>query len=231
METIIIQNYIIKFRNWHSGLWSEARYAHRGFLYSADKMLRGSSCLDSLSSREAPSILPLYFLGHAGLVRTDFAGPWFHYTGSSLRFPAGLQSLGDWGLERAGEVWRRKRWHFPRGGARWGYCSEWMWWGVFSYWLPLVPKCAFSIHPQDSSLVPFRCFLCPWSTFLPSECFLCHLWLLNKYLVLCINCHCCSIAKSCETPCDPVDCSPPDTGTNESQLTVSYIIGNSIYKK
>lgn len=117
--TIIIQNCIIEFRSWHSGLWSEARYAHRGFLYSTEKMLYGSTCLDSLSSWEAPSILPLYFLGHGGLVWTDFAGPRFHYTGSSLRLPAGLQSLGDWGLERAGEVWRRKRLHFPRGGARW----------------------------------------------------------------------------------------------------------------
>ena len=28
-----------------------------------------------------------------------------------------------------------------------------------------------------------------------------------------------------------MNCSPPDPGTNKSQLIVSYIIGNSIYKK
>ena len=118
----------------------------------------------------------------------------------------------------------------PSRRGKVGYCSEWMWWGVFSYWLPLVPKCTFSVHAQ-TPLIPFHCFLCPWSTFLPSECFLCHLWHLNKYLVLHINCHYCSVAKSCPTLCDLMDCSPPDTGTNKSQLIVSYIIGNSIYKK
>ena len=98
METIIIQNCIIEFRSWHSGLWSEARYAHRGFLYSTDKMPHGSSCLDSqLLGGTTRSSLDIP--GHAGRVWTDFAGPRFPYSGSSLRLPAGLQSLGDWVLE------------------------------------------------------------------------------------------------------------------------------------
>lgn len=99
METIIIQNCIIEFRSWHSGLWSEARYAHRGFLYSTDKMPHSSSCLDS-----SHALFP-------GLPRTRWACvdrfcrplvPLYWFISEVTCRPAELGRLGARGLVKSG---------------------------------------------------------------------------------------------------------------------------------